>query len=198
MMLASNGVAAQEQVDFKVWLQQISRSSAVAPVGRVASKPINIMPGNFDKPNRTDAVIITEAGTKYCKGPHFKQCDVITTMPLKTTVAVNETDGRAVLLRMEGPTLFQKCTLDWSRGSASVDCRNISFDALSKYARKQANGVVMIDGTEVNTVPTLSKEPRSPLALDKMHPARKAQKGEAPPPARSKTPSGHVKNGTRF
>jgi hypothetical protein len=151
--ISCSSYGQETQPDFGVWLQQIARSSAVSPIGSgtpaAPKKAINILKGNFDQANRVDAIFITDEGTKYCKGPHFKKCDEITALPLRTTVAVNGDKGRDILFRWDGASSFQTCSLDWSRGNASVDCRNLAYADLSKYGRVQANGaVLMIDGTD--------------------------------------------------
>jgi hypothetical protein len=152
LLLALFTTSASATLSSPDFMGMLREASALAPTRLPPEPDTRIVTGHFDNKHRTDAVVLSEAGTAFCKGPDFKKCVPITQLQPKKSVPVTNSNGKAVFLQMDSATLGQVCTLDFQGMRAAVDCRSLDFSKLADYGvTKQSQGdltVMVINGTD--------------------------------------------------
>ena len=148
-LFSASANATLASTDFMGLLRE---ASAVAPTRLPPEPDTRIVTGHFDNKHRTDAVVLSEAGTAFCKGPDFRKCVPITQLQHKKSVPVMNSKGKAIFLQMDSASLGQVCSLDFQGMRAAVDCRALDFSKLAEYGvTKQTQGdltVMVINGTD--------------------------------------------------
>lgn len=103
-----------------------------------------MLSGNYDG---RGTVLINEHGTAYCKGDQPKHCVPLTGVESGRTMAVNDAQGRTVLLQYEG-AFGQVCSVN-SRGfRTALDCKALDFTKLADYKATVAGRGMVVDAID--------------------------------------------------
>ena len=107
MSLGASPAQANEQLTFLEYVKQVS--SAVAPLRMPERTTTAVLPGRFSG-RRADAVLITNDNASLCRGPDYRRCLSLGSLPTKRTVATT-VKGESVLLVLDSMSAIRACTV---------------------------------------------------------------------------------------
>lgn len=153
-LFSSSVGATLSSGDFMAQLQQAASdaSSAVPPLRMRDKVAPRVLAGKFDG-DAIDSIVITENGTAFCKGvkPDPRTCVSINGLSSSgRTVAVNDENGRTVLLQFDSPTMAQVCSVNAKGFRASLDCRALDARKFPQHRAQQSpdGKALLVDGTD--------------------------------------------------
>lgn len=107
-----------------------------------------VLPGRFSG-RRADAVVITGDNASLCRGPDYRRCLPMGSLPTTRTVATT-VKGESLLLVLDNMSSIRACSVDATRDNASINCKAVDNSKLKDFNVQQLAGgqLLVIEGTD--------------------------------------------------